>query len=224
LKRQTPDATNADLSKMLSKMWKEATPEFKLDYVNEEAILRAKYKVDIVAFRKKRSEEVRANLPKAQTTGPAQGRVGMVMTNSVANPPAFLAQQPAPGYVLADQTGLSASAQMQPQLIAPGAVYNPGFAQETNGPGVPGSIDQNMMSGYLPGMAPGGYSAHTFTPEQMLAAQQQFLQQQHQQQQQFGMSHSCRGRRRSNSLNLMTFSYCLFFIVSSFSFHRLLMI
>jgi hypothetical protein len=213
LKRQTPDATNSDLSKMLSKMWKEATPEFKLDYVNEEAILRAKYKVDIVAFRKKRSEEVRANLPKTTTqkTGLVQGQGGMVMANGVANPSAFLAQQPVPGYVLADQTGLSNSAQMQPQLIAPSAVYNPGFAQETNGTGGTGSIDhQNMMGGYLPGMGSGGYSAHTFAPEQMLAAQQQYLQQQ-QQQQHFGTSHTCHGRTTSNSLTLLTISYCLSF-------------
>ncbi|EEC43404.1 predicted protein, partial [Phaeodactylum tricornutum CCAP 1055/1] len=44
LKRQHPDATNADLSKMLSKTWKEAPEELRRKYMDEEAGLRAKYK------------------------------------------------------------------------------------------------------------------------------------------------------------------------------------
>jgi hypothetical protein len=60
LKRENPNATNADLSKMLSKTWKEVTPEFKASYIDEEAKLRAKYKVNIVAWRKKKSEEMKA--------------------------------------------------------------------------------------------------------------------------------------------------------------------
>ena len=60
LKRQHPDATNADLSKILSRMWKEATPEFKAEYVEEEARKRAQYKIDIAAWRKKKSEQTKA--------------------------------------------------------------------------------------------------------------------------------------------------------------------
>ena len=59
LKRDNPHATNADLSKMLSKQWKEATPEFKAEFVEEEAKKRAQYKIDIVAWRKKKSEEMK---------------------------------------------------------------------------------------------------------------------------------------------------------------------
>lgn len=60
LKRETPDATNADLSKMLSKQWKELEPELKKKYMDEEADLRAKYKVAMSAWRKKVAEEKKA--------------------------------------------------------------------------------------------------------------------------------------------------------------------
>ena len=62
LKRENPKATNADLSKMLSVKWKEATPEFKASFIEEEAKLRAKYKIDIVAWRKKKSEELKTTM------------------------------------------------------------------------------------------------------------------------------------------------------------------
>lgn len=64
LKRKNPDATNADLSKMLSVAWKEASPEFKAEYVEEEARLRAQYKINILAWRKKKSEEIRSTMGK----------------------------------------------------------------------------------------------------------------------------------------------------------------
>lgn len=57
LKRQHPDATNADLSKMLSKTWKEAPMEMKSKYMEEEAELRAKYKVEMAKWRKRVAEE-----------------------------------------------------------------------------------------------------------------------------------------------------------------------
>ncbi|GAX21671.1 hypothetical protein FisN_29Hh110 [Fistulifera solaris] len=62
LKRKNPDATNADLSKMLSVAWKEATDEFKAEFVEEEARLRAQYKIDILAWRKKKSDEIRSTI------------------------------------------------------------------------------------------------------------------------------------------------------------------
>ena len=51
LKRKNPKATNADLSKMLSKSWKELDPTERAVYMNEEAELRAKYKTDMAAWR-----------------------------------------------------------------------------------------------------------------------------------------------------------------------------
>lgn len=60
LKRQNPNATNADLSKMLSKQWKEAEPDLKRKYMDEEAGLRANYKVEMAKWRKKVAEEKKA--------------------------------------------------------------------------------------------------------------------------------------------------------------------
>jgi high mobility group protein B1 len=57
LKKQNPDATNADLSKMLSRTWKEAPQELRQKYMDEEAILRAKYKEEMAMWRKKAAEE-----------------------------------------------------------------------------------------------------------------------------------------------------------------------
>eukprot|EP00977_Amphora_coffeiformis_P018201 scaffold6301_cov165-Amphora_coffeaeformis.AAC.4 len=59
LKRQHPDATNADLSKMLSKTWKEAEPSLRQKYMDEEAELRSHYKVEMAKWRKKVAEEKR---------------------------------------------------------------------------------------------------------------------------------------------------------------------
>lgn len=57
LKREHPDATNADLSKMLSKTWREAPEELRKKYMDEEAGLRATYKVEVAKWRKKVAEE-----------------------------------------------------------------------------------------------------------------------------------------------------------------------
>jgi hypothetical protein len=57
LKRENPDATNADLSKMLSKTWREIPDEQRKKYMEEEAALRATYKVAVAIWRKKVAEE-----------------------------------------------------------------------------------------------------------------------------------------------------------------------
>ena len=57
LKREHPDATNSDLSKMLSKSWKEAPDELRKKYMEEEAGLRATYKVSMAKWRKNAAEE-----------------------------------------------------------------------------------------------------------------------------------------------------------------------
>jgi HMG (high mobility group) box len=57
LKREQPDSTNADLSKMLSKSWKEAPEDLRSKYMEEEAALRANYKVEMGKWRKKMAEE-----------------------------------------------------------------------------------------------------------------------------------------------------------------------
>jgi HMG (high mobility group) box len=57
LKRENPEATNADLSKMLSKTWKEISDDVRKQYMEEEAGLRATYKIEVAKWRKKVAEE-----------------------------------------------------------------------------------------------------------------------------------------------------------------------
>jgi HMG (high mobility group) box len=57
LKREHPDATNSDLSKMLSKTWREAPDDLRKKYMEEEAGLRAHYKVEMAKWRKKAAED-----------------------------------------------------------------------------------------------------------------------------------------------------------------------
>jgi len=53
VKAQNPHYSNADISKALSKMWKEAPQEERDFHINKEAALRKKYKEDIIAWREK---------------------------------------------------------------------------------------------------------------------------------------------------------------------------
>jgi len=57
LKRLNPKATNADLSKMLSKTWKELAADERAKYMEEEADLRAKYKQNMAVWRKKAAKQ-----------------------------------------------------------------------------------------------------------------------------------------------------------------------
>lgn len=57
LKRQNPKATNSDLSKMLSKSWKELDGEERAKYMEQEAALRTKYKADMAVWRKKAAKQ-----------------------------------------------------------------------------------------------------------------------------------------------------------------------
>ena len=60
LKREFPSATNADLSKMLSKTWKDADEETKRSYTEEEAALRSKYKSEMGEWRRRVFDERKA--------------------------------------------------------------------------------------------------------------------------------------------------------------------
>ena len=64
LKRQYPCATNADLSKMLAKTWREAPEVIREKYLNEAAALSDQYKVDIMKWRedKKRRKLTRSGM------------------------------------------------------------------------------------------------------------------------------------------------------------------
>ncbi|KAL7575855.1 hypothetical protein ACA910_003172 [Epithemia clementina (nom. ined.)] len=59
LKRQYPDASNSDLSKMLSKTWREAPDSIRQKYMDEATDLSKVYKADMVVWRKKSGERKR---------------------------------------------------------------------------------------------------------------------------------------------------------------------
>ena len=56
VKAENPDASNAELSKILSRKWKEAPEDVKKTYVDEEAELRQKYHEAMAEWRRKEKE------------------------------------------------------------------------------------------------------------------------------------------------------------------------
>jgi HMG (high mobility group) box len=88
LKREHPEATNADLSKMLSKTWREAPEELRKKYMDEEAGLRATYKVEVAKWRKKVAEERKQERTEreavAMQTAEARAKEPPVMMNHMA--------------------------------------------------------------------------------------------------------------------------------------------
>ena len=59
LKRQYPDASNSDLSKMLSKTWREAPSSIRQKYMDEATELSKSYKAEMALWRKKAGERKR---------------------------------------------------------------------------------------------------------------------------------------------------------------------
>ena len=57
--KENPVATNSEISKILSKMWKEAPQEVKQKYIDEEAELREEYKVAMTKWKKEAKERKR---------------------------------------------------------------------------------------------------------------------------------------------------------------------
>jgi HMG (high mobility group) box len=86
LKKSNPNATNADLSKMLSKTWKTCDEETRREYTEAEATLRAKYKVNIAEWRRKHAEVKLAERKERETFAMQQvemkAAMGMDITKS----------------------------------------------------------------------------------------------------------------------------------------------
>ena len=86
LKRANPNASNADLSKMLSKTWKEEDDEVRRQYMDEEAELRANYKVEMAKWRKRVAEEKKAERKEREA-------MAMQAAEARANQPSGSAEQ-----------------------------------------------------------------------------------------------------------------------------------
>ena len=88
LKRQNPKATNSDLSKMLSKSWKELDGEERAKYMEEEADLRTKYKADMAVWRKKAAKQKKLERVEEEGRAAAPKR----SKGSSSNPPPLNSQ------------------------------------------------------------------------------------------------------------------------------------
>lgn len=96
LKREHPNATNADLSKMLSLSWKEAPEDIRSKYMEEEASLRAHYKTEMGKWRKKMADEKKIErqereaiaMEAAETRQPHEGN-GAPLSMPVSDPRHF---------------------------------------------------------------------------------------------------------------------------------------
>jgi uncharacterized ParB-like nuclease family protein len=100
IKRANPDASNAEVSRMLSDMWRSSSDEFKDFHVKEEAKQRKIYKGQMEEYQKKvqeRYDRMEAMAPQtAQTTQPqmpSEQQVGFVNTSDIELP-----QKPYPAY------------------------------------------------------------------------------------------------------------------------------
>jgi HMG (high mobility group) box len=86
LKKSNPNATNADLSKMLSKTWKTCDEETRREYTEAEAALRSTYKVNIAEWRRKHAEVKLAERKERETFAMQQvemkAAMGMDITKS----------------------------------------------------------------------------------------------------------------------------------------------
>jgi hypothetical protein len=158
LKRQHPDATNADLSKMLSKTWKEAPDELRRKYMEEEAGLREMYKVEMAKWRKKVAEEKKAE---------RKEREAMAMQAAEARSTDFSADGPHGTNSQAMQNGMQPGQSpghppQQGQGGHPGmsGSMQPGM-QGMSGAMQPG-MQNPMAQGMQPGMQGGMYGANPY--------------------------------------------------------------
>ena len=134
LKREHPDATNADLSKMLSKTWKEAPLELKSKYMEEEAALRATYKVEMAKWRKNAADEKKVERQEREAIAmqAAEARQNDIANGAPSGPnSAALANQ----YAAATGQAFTGSGGQDMGAMNPGQMYGNPYA---NMPGMGG--------------------------------------------------------------------------------------
>eukprot|EP00934_Nitzschia_sp_Nitz4_P004322 Nitzschia sp. Nitz4//scaffold96_size78090//52314//54352//NITZ4_005500-RA/size78090-snap-gene-0.71-mRNA-1//-1//CDS//3329560591//4312//frame0 len=85
VKKKNPDATNAEVSRALSKMWKEAPEEIRKKYTDEEAIERKEYKVRIADWRQNQEENQKRARLNAVLSSQQGGEVGVTSASTVSS-------------------------------------------------------------------------------------------------------------------------------------------
>jgi hypothetical protein len=80
--KENPVATNAEVSKILGKMWRECPPDIKQQYIDEELKLREQYKIDMANW-KKDQKELKRNSRKAAAAEAKKAReLGEIAINN----------------------------------------------------------------------------------------------------------------------------------------------
>jgi hypothetical protein len=161
LKRQTPDATNADLSKMLSVTWKEAPDELRKKYMEEEAELRQKYKIAMAAWRRKVADEKKEERKEREA-------MAMQAAEARQNQPPAAVGQGFYGQVGLDQQGGGANGGGAPSQDASqgglagagGGMFNPYLGAMGGGGGMDMSALQGFQGGY-PGLLGNPFAAQS---------------------------------------------------------------
>lgn len=176
LKRINPDATNADLSRMLSVTWKEAPDELRKKYMEEEAELRAHYKVRMAEWRKKVAEEKKEERKERESQALLAAEIRAAKIKA-GEPVAPLGGVRPSG----DQAGMPGAAGMQMQGGMQGnpGMFNPYFAGMQGGMQGMGDMNGMGFQGGYPGMM-----ANPFAAQQMMQQMPAGNAQQQQQQQQ----------------------------------------
>ena len=174
LKKKNPSASNADLSKMLSKKWKEAPPESKQGYVENEARLRKKYKSDITTWRRKKAAEnksLRRKQEAAAVKAMQEREVRVAVAKRLSEEQQSDQQQPSAGQGVMGSSLLNSFG--NPQLG--GGIGGLGDAS-----GLAAGNFMGMPGFMLPGGAGGAGAGNVLLQQQMArnAAAQQLLAQQ----------------------------------------------
>lgn len=102
LKQEHPKSTNADLSRMLSKTWKELDPQTRAEYMAEERKLRDIYKEAMTEWRKKCAEQKKVEREERELAAMEAAEAGPPMDPVDPSPPQMDnkwmgMQQPQPG-------------------------------------------------------------------------------------------------------------------------------
>jgi HMG (high mobility group) box len=93
VKRKNPELTNAQLSRSLAQLWKEATEEEKREYIDHEYTLRHKYLADIATWRQVNEKVITEQRNKRENFAMKQ-----VMDGEQNVDPSFLTRHPQPSY------------------------------------------------------------------------------------------------------------------------------
>lgn len=87
LKQEQPKSTNADLSRMLSKSWKELDPQERAVYMAEERKLREQYKTEMSEWRKKCAEQKKVEREEREMMAMQAAEAGPTLEPDGSNPP-----------------------------------------------------------------------------------------------------------------------------------------